>query len=461
MKRSISYKFIASYFLIVIISMGAVGFIFSNFGRSYMETKTIKYLKSDAYDIEKLFLEKLSNEDQTIEDRLKQLREEVRKGIGTISSECIIISADMKVIFPKETPEVNRMKMRLMPKIESRLQKNEDSDMNIKIKNAEYVLFIHPVVRKSGGKITDWLITYTPIASMRQLNDGMFMILLVSMALISIPAILFGIFMARSIAKPIVKLKKRAELLSNRDFDSRVEIHTGDELEELANTMNKMAEVLKQYDAGQRKFIQNASHELKTPLMSIQGYAEGIKDGVFDDNSYALDIIAEESTRLKRIVDEVIFLSKLETMEDFYKFGWECINKTIEKSVEKLRSIAIKNNIDINTDLCGNINLWIDEDKITEALINVIGNCLRHAAGNINITTVNEGEFFAIRIADDGEGFEETDLKNIFERFYKGSKGDTGLGMAITKVIIEKHGGNISAANAIGGGAEFIIRLPI
>lgn len=462
MKRSISYKIIASYFLIIVTSMVAVGFIFNSFGRSYMEKQAIRYLKSDAYDIEQILLKNSADTNQNIQQRLRELRDEVRRGIGTISSDCIVISAvNMRVIFPKDTPDINRMKMLLLNQIKEKLDKREDSSVNIKIKNAEYTVFLHPVMQKDGSRIRDWILTYTPIASMRQLNKGMFMMLLTAMALTGVVAIVFGIFIARSIAKPIVKLKKRAELLSNRDFDSKVEINTGDELEELANTMNKMAEVLKQYDIGQKKFIQNASHELKTPLMSIQGYAEGIKDGVFSDNSQALDIIVEESTRLKRIVEEVIFLSKLETIEGFYKFKSTGINELIEKSIDKINSIALKNNITIDTKLSKNINLNVDEDKFIQALINVLGNCLRYAKSKVTVSAQTKDKNFEIVVSDDGNGFEENDLTNIFERFYKGSKGDTGLGMAITKVIIEKHRGSISASNAAEGGAQFIIKLPL
>ena len=289
----------------------------------------------------------------------------------------------------------------------------------------------------------------------------MLIVLLLSMVVTGILAVVFGIFFARSIAKPIIVLKNRAEALSRRDFDSKVKINTGDELEELADTINKMASVLKEYDIAQKKFLQNASHELKTPLMSIQGYAEGLKDGVFENNEQALNIIVEESTRLKKIVEELIFLSKLETMEDFYRFCPESMNEVVQKSIEKIKSIALKNNININSIICNDATISIDKDKITEALINIFGNCLRHAKSEINVITTNEEKYFEIVINDDGEGFEEKELKNIFERFYKGNKGDTGLGLAITKVIIEKHKGMITATNGKNGGAEFRIKLPL
>jgi len=196
-------------------------------------------------------------------------------------------------------------------------------------------------------------------------------------------------------------------------------------------------------------------------VMSIQGYAEEIRDGVFDDNDEALGVIVEESTRLKNIVEDLVFLSKLETMEDFYRFSFESMNDTIEKSVEKVNVLAIKKNVRINTMLYSDASINIDRDKFVQALINILGNCIRYAVSEVNITTSNDGEYFDIRVFDNGEGFEQKDLKNLFERFYKGKQGNTGLGLAITRVIIEKHNGTVEAGNRPEGGAEFRIRLPI
>lgn len=107
------------------------------------------------------------------------------------------------------------------------------------------------------------------------------------------------------------------------------------------------------------------------------------------------------------------------------------------------------------------INLKVDKDKFTQALINVLGNCMRYASSEINITTSNDFHKFIIKIADDGDGFDINEITNVFERFYKGKKGNTGLGLAITRVIIEKHNGTIEALNGKTGGAEFNITLPI
>ncbi|MDP4182901.1 MAG: HAMP domain-containing sensor histidine kinase, partial [Bacillota bacterium] len=306
-----------------------------------------------------------------------------------------------------------------------------------------------------------WFVLYTPVGPIQKIIRSLLFVLGISLVLTALIAVVAGVFVANAIAKPIVKLKSRAEAISKLKFDGTVEIRTGDELEDLAVSIEKMALALKEYDLTQKRFFQNASHELKTPLMSIQGYAEGIKDGVFENNDEALDIIVDESSRLKRIVEELIFLSKIESQDALYGFSNTPINKVIEKSIGNLNSIAIRESIKFSLKLSNNIDLYIDSDKITQVLINVIGNCLRFAKSEINITTNIREDWYEIQITDDGEGFDENEIPKLFDRFYKGKKGKSGLGLAITKIIIEKHGGAISASNSEKGGAEFTIKLPL
>ena len=106
----------------------------------------------------------------------------------------------------------------------------------------------------------------------------------------------------------IKRLKYRAELLAERKFDVDVPIRSNDEVGELAESIDKMANSIREYDNNQKIFLQNASHELRTPLMSIRGYVEGIKDGVFTDTDYAYDMILSETSRLEKLVNEVMYL---------------------------------------------------------------------------------------------------------------------------------------------------------
>ncbi|MCX7842504.1 MAG: HAMP domain-containing histidine kinase, partial [Clostridia bacterium] len=135
-------------------------------------------------------------------------------------------------------------------------------------------------------------------------------------------------------------------------------------------------------------------------------------------------------------------------------------NEVLEKSVEKVNGLAVTDNIRICLSQSEDCRILMDRDKLVQALINILGNCIRYARSEITVASIHKGQFVEIRINDDGEGFAKEDMENIFKRFYKGKKGSTGLGLAITKAIIEKHRGTISASNGSNGGAEFKILLP-
>jgi signal transduction histidine kinase len=215
------------------------------------------------------------------------------------------------------------------------------------------------------------------------------------------------------------------------------------------------------YDKAQKTFLQNASHEFRTPLMSIQSYAEGIKYSV-TDTTVAADIIIDESKRLTQLVENLLYLSRLDAIEENYCFNTLEFNELICCCVERMNVIAAKNNITINIDIPPiEIKIVGDEEKLSRAINNLLSNCIRYAKYKISVKSeLINGSTVRVTIADDGQGFEFTELSSIFERFFKGSKGNFGLGLAITKAVIEKHHGTITAENSEIG-ALFIIELPI
>jgi len=226
--------------------------------------------------------------------------------------------------------------------------------------------------------------------------------------------------------------------------------------------MDNMAKNLASYDNTLKTFMQNASHELRTPLMSIQGYAEGIKYGVMEDSSKAVDIIIEESKRLSTIVEDLLFLSKIDSLQD--KLNLEVINgeELLRSCIDRVSGIAVSDNINIslNTENT-NISFMGDDEKLSRCIINILGNCLRYGKNHINLTLSKENNNAVILIKDDGCGFEKQDLDKVFERFFKGKNGNHGLGLSICKTIVELHGGNIVAGNNEMGGAFFKIIIPI
>lgn len=462
-RSSITKRIITSYIYIIVSTLLVVGIVFSLLARYYTERQTRVQLTKDAIKISDIVAEETAlGKDVTSVEVRQEIRRKVFELVGTMESNFVLVSKNFKILYPK-TEEAVQFREQILPKIKNKLVTATKKTVTTRVHtdNEEYILVVFPSKGSVFQGLKGWVILYDPVGPVQKLIRSLIFVLFISLLVTAIMAVIAGTFVAKSFAKPVVRLMERAEAVSKRNFDGKTGINTGDELEELGRKIDKMASELKEYDIMQRRFFQNASHELKTPLMSIQGYAEGVKDGVFENNGEALDIIVEESKRLKGIVDELIFLSKIETQEDFYKYSIVSINDLIEKSVAKVKGLSIKDNISMNLMLYKDANLRIDRDKITQALVNVMGNCMRYAKSEVNIITSNDDKEFEIKICDNGDGFNESESEKIFERFYKGKMGGSGLGLAITKAIIEKHGGTIKAANSAAGGAEFQIKLPI
>jgi signal transduction histidine kinase len=312
----------------------------------------------------------------------------------------------------------------------------------------------------SGQTETAALILYSRLDLLSQLNRALLGLMALSLVAGIMASLIIGAFATRVVVGPLQQLKIRALALSKRRFDGKLSINTGDELEELAEAFNEMSDRLATYDLAQKYFFQKASHELKTPLMSIQGYAEALKDGIIPPGEYdqALGIVIRESGRMKNLVEQFIMLSRMETIMDDYAAEPVDLEETIREAISAIKSLALEKDISIETDFSGNDQNIIlgDPEKIHRLLLNIFSNALRYAKKKISVT-VNST---SIEISDDGIGFMPADLPHIFEPFYRGNKGGNGLGLAISRAIVEKHGGSITAANSPGGGAMINILFP-
>lgn len=218
-----------------------------------------------------------------------------------------------------------------------------------------------------------------------------------------------------------------------------------------------MSQRLKAYDNTQKQFLQNASHELRTPLMSIQGYAEGIENNIISDYKSAATIIKKESIRLNSLVTELLTLSRIENQTYKHDFTLQDVSNLLLDYIQRINGLAMKENIEIKPKLQENLCVKIDESLFSQSIINIISNCIRYAKNIINIETFAENNNVIITISDDGEGFSNEDLPHLFERFYKGNKGNFGLGLAISYSAIKYMKGDLLAYN--DNGATFKIIL--
>ncbi|MDU4889337.1 MAG: HAMP domain-containing sensor histidine kinase [Clostridium sp.] len=230
------------------------------------------------------------------------------------------------------------------------------------------------------------------------------------------------------------------------------------EIEELNLSIHKLAKRLFDYYRAQKIAMENASHELRTPLMSIQGYAEGIKYKVFDDIEEPLDIIINESKHLRDVVKSMLKLSEMDSFSVKVSYKNMNLYHSLNRILNQLRGVAYKSNKHIKLEGDENFTMNIDEKLLSQAVINIVSNGLRYAKETVVVRFEKAADSVIIHIIDDGDGIKNGDLENIFTRFYKGDKGNFGLGLSIAKSSIEYLGGEITAFN-LRKGACFEIKL--
>ena len=208
----------------------------------------------------------------------------------------------------------------------------------------------------------------------------------------------------------------------------------------------------------QQTFFQNASHELKTPLMAIQGYAEGIQAGVMDTGS-AAEVILEESDRMTELVEELLDISKIDMGRQ--QLSEMDIRELLYDSIRAVESAAAASGITIAPDFSEEpIMIKCDDTQMRRAVTNILTNGLRYARSELRLTCRADRRQVTIRIQDDGDGIAEADLPHIFDRFYMGRSGKSGIGLALTREIIHLHKGTIRARNG-DTGAVFEISIPV
>ena len=209
----------------------------------------------------------------------------------------------------------------------------------------------------------------------------------------------------------------------------------------------------------QQTFFQNASHELKTPLMAIQGYAEGIQAGVMDAGG-AAEVILEESDRMTELVEELLDISKIDMGRQPLALSEMDVRELLYDSIRAVEP-ATAGGIAIVPDFPEEpVMVSCDDARLRRAVTNILSNGVRYARSELRLTCRADKRHVTIRIQDDGDGIAEEDLPHIFDRFYMGRSGKSGIGLALTKEIIHLHKGTIRAYNG-DTGAVFEISFPV
>ena len=281
--------------------------------------------------------------------------------------------------------------------------------------------------------------------------------------------------MGRSIVGPLQKVTAAAEKVSQGDYDLHLDIASPDEVRSMANSFNTMTQAVKASQQAQRDFVANVSHELKTPLTSIQGFSQAILDGTADDPEavkQAAGVIHDEAGRLTRMVSQLLDLARIEAGQIVMAREPVDLRAVLEGCVEKLTPQAVQGGVSLIaelTQLPPGARVTGDGDRLAQVFIILLDNALKHTAAGGKVTAVAryaDASQVKVSVSDTGPGIPPQDLPRIFERFYQvdksraRGKGGAGLGLAIAKEIVAAHGGEIAVESIVGVGSKFTVRLP-
>ena len=313
-------------------------------------------------------------------------------------------------------------------------------------KDSEVIGYLLALAKKEDTSLINALINKAAIV-------GFAMSLLIS--------ILIAFIFERNLINPVNRLKHNISKFRISGENKWEDINTKDEIADLNTEFKNMAQNLVKYDRQQKDFFQNSSHELKTPLMSIHGYAEAIKDGVVSPQDIvpSLDIIIEETNKLAEIVNNIMYLTRLDDNTDAKdKINEINLKDFIEEILSRFEIILNERSIIIRNNVGSDIKIDMEEEHLFRIFSNLISNSIRYAKSEIIIESETDNGLI-IRLCDDGTGFEEKELPHVFERFFKGDRGKTGLGLSIVKSTVENYNGTVYAYNRNDTGACVEIHL--
>lgn len=303
------------------------------------------------------------------------------------------------------------------------------------------------------------LVLITPLDDIQEVQQEFFNRLMIVFLVGVIVIVILTHYLTSRLVTPLTELKHQLKKIEKRQFSQIKRVNASGEIKEVEESVIDMAQALERYMNSQQQFFQNASHELKTPLMTIQGYAEGIKDGIFrgEESDRGLEVITAEVGRLKKIINEMILLAKLDSNEVVHFEENIYVSELVQLTVDRMLPIANEKQVTLTHRIISDGIIRVDQEKILQALLNVVINGIRHADSHVYLEVTQQNDRYCIIIDDDGNGIDEAMMPQIFERFIKGKNGETGLGLAISRAIVERSQGTIQVGHSPLGGARFII----
>ena len=333
-----------------------------------------------------------------------------------------------------------------------------------------------PIITSDGAEIgtirmwvlgSDVLLTRADSAFRDSTFQAMGMAAVIAIAI----AVIMGLLFSRALTNPIRRITSTAKKIRDGDLSARTGLKGDDEIDQLGETFDEMAESMEKNLKHERRLTSDVAHELRTPLQAMLATVEAMQDGIYEADYEHLETVASETRRLSRLVQQMLDLSRME-------------NHTVPLKIEDVEMVPfVRNIVDTQEPLFARRDLRLrfsdetaghdamvpaDPDMVTQAVINLLSNAMRYTpeGGWVVVSVGGDRRYVTIAVKDTGIGIAKEDLSRVFGRFWRADAsrareaGGLGVGLAVTKQIVERHHGFIAVESELGKGTTFTIHLP-
>ncbi len=322
------------------------------------------------------------------------------------------------------------------------------------------------------GDVIGAVLLSTPVTELRAAIQTVEKQLMTVFIAVAGAALAAALIFALTLTAPIKALTSTIRRMGRGDLSARVNVRTSGELKALADSYNAMAEKIENFDQSRSQFVQNASHELKTPLATMKILLENLiyqPDMPAELRAEFMQDMNHEIDRLSGIITDLLTLTQMDSRRYALKTDAVDLSALCEETLHALRPAADKAKLSLEGSIAPDVVLMGDESKLSQVVYNLIDNAVKYTpeGGQVAVRLESEGKEAVLTVSDNGIGIPEEDVKHIFDRFYRVDKarsratGGTGLGLSIVAQMVKLHGGDIAVTSENGKGSVFTVHLPI
>ncbi len=461
------YKQLLAFFLVIIVTIGATGIIFARF------------LVTNIYEEKE---EQLFGYAEAVIDENMTLRE-VENGIDMISKQDVMLAmynSQDQLIYP--VVERNYASG-LAPKDLSLLQKGErislkERDRGFMNEEMSLVTVYLPLFNTATGSFSGFVAVASPVSGIQNDISNMRSGIQLAILLSGVIAILFSIGFANYLSRRIIRMRRATNEITQGNFEIHLDNFGRDEFDELSGDFNLMVDSLKKsqteierQEALRRQFMMDVAHEMRTPLTTLNGILEGWEHDMIPERSRkrSVEIMQNETRRMIRMVNENLDYEKIRSAQVvLVKQAIPCLATLTAVREQLIKKAASKGNAVHVSVSSPDLTVYADYDRFIQILVNLINNAIQFTEnGTITLTAHAEVDYTVIKVSDTGIGMAENELPAIWERFYKtdpsrknNKYGESGIGLAIVKSLIDSHNGKIEVESARDKGTTFTIKFP-